>query len=247
MKVTIVGSGDAFASGGRAHTCFKIKTEAAGVIVDFGAASIASWKKLKLRFDNIDALVISHLHGDHFGGAPFLLLDCQFIEQRKKPLTIIGPPGLKRKLEAALELFFAGAETLQWRFPLKVEEIPARRKTNVAGLSLETFEVAHASGGLSTGVRLCDGKSVFAYSGDTAWTETLFDLSHGADLFVVECFSGVEKAPQHMDWPTLKANLPGFAAKRIIVTHMSESALGQRASMEEAGLTLADDGQVYNI
>jgi ribonuclease BN (tRNA processing enzyme) len=247
MKITIVGSGDAFGTGGRAHTCFRIDADGATAVVDFGAGSISSWKKLGFRFDAVDAIVVSHLHGDHFGGLPFLLLDCQYVERRTKPLTLIGPPGFKKRLDGALEMFFPGATDVHWRFPWRVEEMLARRKTQVAGLTLETFEVVHASGGLSTGVRLEDGKRAFAYSGDTAWTKTLFDLAANADFFIVECYSGGEPAPNHMDWPTLKANLPGFSAKRIAVTHMSESALARRGEMEQAGLTVAHDGQVFDL
>lgn len=247
MKVTIVGSGDAFGSGGRAHTCFRVDASGTTAIVDFGAGSIGAWKSLGFQFDAVDAVVVSHLHGDHFGGLPFLLLDCQFVERRTKPLTLIGPPGLKQRLDVALDMFFPGARNAAWRFAWRVEELLARRKTQAAGMSLETFEVVHESGGLSTGVRLCDGNSVFAYSGDSAWTETLFDLSANADIFLVECYSGAAPTPNHMDWPTLKANLPGFSAKRMVVTHMGDSALARRGEMEQAGLTIAYDGQVFDL
>lgn len=247
MKVTIVGSGDAFGTGGRAHTCFRIDSGGSATIVDFGAASITSWKSLGFRFDSVDAIVISHLHGDHFGGLPFLLLDCQFVERRTKPLTMIGPPGFKQRLDAALDAFFPGAKELRWGFPWRIEEILARRKMKIGGLTLETFEVVHQSGGLSTGVRLGDGKSVFGYSGDTAWTATLFDLAAAADLFIVECYSGAGLAPNHMDWPTLEANLSGFSAKRIVATHLGATAMPHRAEMEQAGLTIAHDGQVFDI
>lgn len=247
MRITIVGSGDAFGTGGRAHTCIKVDTRGVTVLVDFGAGSIGAWKRLDLRFDPVDAVIISHLHGDHFGGLPFLLLDCQFTEHRTKPLALIGPPGLGQAVERAFALFFPGLERTKWSFPLSVEELPARTRTKAAGLALETFEVRHISWGLATGVRLDDGEKAFAYSGDTAWTETLLDLSDAADLFLIECFSGAEPVPNHMDWPTLAKMLPRFSAKRVVVTHMSQSALARRAEMEKAGLTLAYDGQELEL
>jgi ribonuclease BN (tRNA processing enzyme) len=247
MKITIVGSGDAFGSSGRAHTCIMVASHGVTVLVDFGAGSIGAWKKLGLRFDSVDAIVISHLHGDHFGGLPFVLLDCQFTERRTKPLTLIGPPGLAQALERALALFFPGLEATKWSFPLTIEETGARIRKKAAGLALETFEVRHISWGLATGVRLEDGEKIFAYSGDTAWTEALIDLSNGADLFLVECFSGGESVPNHMNWPTLLAKLPILHAKRIVVTHMSLSALDRRDEMEKAGLILAYDGQEFDL
>lgn len=247
MRVTIVGSGDAFGTGGRTHTCFKIDALGKTVVVDFGAASIVGWKKLGHDCAEVDAVVISHLHGDHFGGLPFLLLDCQFVARRTKPLTMIGPPGLGKRIDDALETFFSVTKAMRWNFPWQVEELPARGKTKAAGLALESFEVVHGCCGVATGVRLDDGKNVFAYSGDTAWTEALFEISKGADIFVVECYSGENPVPHHIHWPALKANLAGFSAKRIVVTHMSESALARRPEMEMAGLTLAYDGQTFDL
>lgn len=247
MRVTIVGSGDAFGTGGRAHTCFKIDALGKTVLVDFGAASIVGWKKLGYDCSDIDAVVISHLHGDHFGGLPFLLLDCQFVARRTKPLTMIGPPGLRKRLDDALEALFSVTKAMPWSFPWKVEELPPRGKTKAAGLAVESFEVVHGCCGIATGVRLDDGKNVFAYSGDTAWTEALFDISKDADIFVVECYSGGEPVPHHINWPSLKANLAGFSAKRIVVTHMSDSALALRPEMESAGLMIAYDGQTFDL
>ncbi|MGO9674511.1 MAG: MBL fold metallo-hydrolase [Methylocella sp.] len=247
MKVTIVGSGDAFGTGGRAHTCFRIDSGGASALVDFGASAITSSKKLGLSFDAVDAVVISHFHGDHFGGLPFLLLDCQFIARRTRPLVFIGPPGLRDRLFGALEVFFPGTAKLNWSFPWRVEEIAPAGAAKLGAFQLETFGVVHSAGSAPTGLRLSDGKAVFAYSGDTAWTDALLDIGAGADLFICECSSGDEPLANHMDWPTLRANLPRFSAKRIVLTHMGPSAQARRDEMEQAGLTLADDGQVFEL
>ena len=93
MKVTIVGCGDAFGSGGRSHTCFRLDAAGRTLLVDFGAGAIIAWNEAGFATSDIDAVVVSHLHGDHFGGLPFLLLQCQFVERRCKPLVLLGPPG----------------------------------------------------------------------------------------------------------------------------------------------------------
>lgn len=247
MKVTIVGSGDAFGTGGRAHTCIRVDSGAGTAVVDFGAGSIVSWQKLGFKVNDVDLIVISHLHGDHFGGLPFFLLDCQFVSGRTKPLLMIGPPGFKRRLETLLETFFPGAMTFKWSFPWQADEVLARRVSKVAGLVVETFEVLHPSGGLATGIRLSDGVSTFAFSGDTGWTESLLDLSAGADLFLVECYSGDVPVPNHMDWPTLKSHVAEFTAKQTVLTHLGETALARIPEMEAAGLTIAYDGRTFEL
>ena len=242
MKITIVGSGDAFGSGGRAHTCIRLDARAATVVVDFGSGSMTAWQKLGFDSNDIDAVVISHLHGDHFGGIPSLLLHAQFVAHRRKPLLFVGPPGLKARLQDMLDLFFPGSPKADWSFAWQVREIPGGRKITVAGLSLETFDVIHSPGSMPTGMRLSDGKHVFAYSGDTAWTDVLYAIAADADLFLVECSSGDEPIPNHLHWPQLKSKLKGFSAKRILVTHLGPSAIAKIPEMQAAGLSVANDG-----
>ena len=137
--------------------------------------------------NHVDGIVLSHLHGDHFGAIPFLLLDAQFLAQRERPLLIAGPPGTRARLDTLLEVFFPRSTTNKWRFPWKVLEIEVGQETDVIGHVVTTTEVVHYSGAPSTALRLFDGKTLFAYSGDTEWVEDLLSVA-GADLFIVECY-----------------------------------------------------------
>ena len=108
MKFTGVGCGDAGGSDGRCHTCFRLDAGESVLAVDFGAAAIVGWHKLGFSTNDIDAVVITHLHGDHFGGVPFLLLNAEFEANRTRPLAILGPPGIRRAIDAALDVFYPG-------------------------------------------------------------------------------------------------------------------------------------------
>ena len=88
MKLTIVGSGDAFGSGGRCNTCFFLETAKSTLLVDCGASALPALKGSALDPNRIDAIILSHLHGDHFGALPFLLLDAQFLSRRERALLI---------------------------------------------------------------------------------------------------------------------------------------------------------------
>ncbi len=115
MRLTIVGSGDAFGSGGRFNTCFYLETAKGKLLVDCGASSLVALKARGLDPNGIDGIVLSHLHGDHFGALPFLLLDAQFLAQRERPLLIAGPPGTRARLDQSLEVFFPRSSTNKWR------------------------------------------------------------------------------------------------------------------------------------
>ena len=247
MRVTIVGSGDAFGSGGRFNTCFHLETAKGTLLVDCGASSLIALKARGLDHGRVDGIILSHLLGDHFGGLPFLLLDAQFLSRRERPLTIAGPPGTRARLDALLEVFFPGATANKWRFGWSVVEVEPGRPAEVLGHAVMTTEVVHLSGAPSTAVRLSDGQNVFAYSGDTEWTEALLPVAAGADLFIIECYGYAGRISGHVTWETLKSRLRDLRARRIMVTHMNPSVLARVEEIKAAGVEIAQDGAVIEL
>ena len=242
MKLTIVGSGDAFGSGGRFNTCFHLETAKAALLVDCGASALSALKGRGLDPSRIDGVILSHLHGDHFGGLPFLLLDAQFLSRRDKPLLIAGPPGVRTRLDTAMEAFFPRSTTSTWKFDWRIEEIAVGIETGVLGHSLVTAEVIHQSGAPSTALRLSDGETTFAYSGDTAWTEALLPIARDADLFVCECYAHAGTLPGHMSWENLRPRLADLGARRTMITHMNPTMLAKVDDARAAGVLIAADG-----
>jgi ribonuclease BN (tRNA processing enzyme) len=247
MRLSIVGCGDAFGSGGRSNTCSWLETAKGTLVVDFGASALPALKMRKLDPNRIDAIVLSHLHGDHFGGLPFLLLDYQFLARRQSPLTIAGPPGTRARLDAALEVFFPKAGGTKWRFAWNVMEIAPGVASDVLGHSLLTAEVVHQSGAPSTALRLSDGEKTFAYSGDTEWTDALLPIAAEADLFICECYAYAGKMTGHLSWEILKARLADLRAKRIMLTHMNPTMLARLDEIRTTGVLIADDGLVFDF
>jgi ribonuclease BN (tRNA processing enzyme) len=243
MRATFVGTGDAFSSGGRAHACIRLEArDGRALALDFGAATLPAWKRLGLDALALDAVAVSHLHGDHFGGLPFLLLDAQFAAARRKPLTIAGPPGLSARLDMLMEAMFPGSTATHWRFEWTTLEMAPGESREVAGFKVTSFLVDHPAGAASTALRAEADGVVFAYSGDTSWTPSLIEAARGADVFACECFSGGAPAYGHLDWPSLRERLASFEARQIVATHMSDSALALHAQMRAAGVTPAHDG-----
>jgi ribonuclease BN (tRNA processing enzyme) len=247
MRLTIIGCGDAFGSGGRFNTCFLIEAAGRTVLLDCGASTPVALKARNVDINTIDGVILSHLHGDHFGGLPFLLLDWQFSQRRERPFTIAGPPGTRQRLDAACEVFFPLSTRNAWRFPVTVAEITPGLPDEVLGFAVRTAEVVHQSGAPSTAVRLTAGGRVLSYSGDTEWTDALVGIADDADLFVLECYDYSRELPGHMNYARLKQNRERLRARRIMLTHMNPTMLAHCEQARADGYLVAEDGLVIEI
>ena len=122
MRVTALGSGDAFCSAGRGHTCWLVDDARGAFAVDFGATALAALKRLGRDPDQIDAIHFTHLHGDHIGGWPFLLVDAVYRSQRRKPLLVTGPKGTGERLQALWAACYAAAAERPLPFAVEMHE-----------------------------------------------------------------------------------------------------------------------------
>lgn len=246
MKLTVIGCGDAFGSGGRSNTCFLVEAGST-ILLDCGASAPVALKARNVDLNAIDGVVLSHLHGDHFGGLPFLLLDWQFHQRRERPLTIAGPPGTRERLEAACEVFFPQSSRNAWRFPLEVRDLALGRPHDVLGFAVNTVEVVHQSGAPSTAVRLARSGKVLGYSGDTEWTDALIGVADGADLFIAECYDYSRDLTGHSSFATIRRKRGLLRAGRIMLTHMNPTMLQRTAEAVDEGFLVAEDGLVVTI
>ncbi|MBI4634786.1 MAG: MBL fold metallo-hydrolase [Candidatus Rokubacteria bacterium] len=243
LTLRFLGSGDAFGSGGRFQTCLHLQGPAGSLLIDCGASSLIALKRAGLDPSAIGAVLLSHLHGDHFGGVPFLVLDGQF-SRRTQPLLVAGPPGVRARVEAAMEILFPGSSSVARRFPTEFRELEERAPTPVGPASVTAFPVEHASGAPAYALRVEYAGRTVVYSGDTEWTETLVEATRGADLFVCEAYFFDRAIRYHLDYRTLQANRARLACGRIVLTHMSGDMLRRVA---EVDLDYAEDGRVIAL
>jgi ribonuclease BN (tRNA processing enzyme) len=245
VRLKILGCGDAFGSGGRFNTSFMVTAPSARFLVDCGASTMVAMRRFGVDPNEIDAILISHLHGDHFGGLPFLLLDAQFISRRRRPLVIAGPVGLGERLPTTMEALFPGSSAVERRFAVELVEMAAAEETRIGALTVTPQEARHPSGAPPLALRIdCDGRTL-CYTGDTEWVDGLIPAARGADLLIAECYMYDRKVPFHLDLMTLRERAPDLGAKRILLTHLGPSMLSR--STEEIGFEVAEDGLELEI
>ena len=244
MHLQFVGCGDAFGSGGRFNTCFHVVGERANFLIDCGASSLVALKALGIDRSTIDTILISHFHGDHFGGIPYFILDSHF-GKRARPLTIAGPAGIEAWYERALEAAFEHFSEIKLTFELRIVTLPERAESAIGPLQVRPFPVVHGnSGGPFFAYRIAVEDRVIAFSGDTEWTETLVEVARDADLFVIECYSYDKPIRNHLNLKTIEQNLARLTSKKLVLTHMSDDMLARRHQVPH--LT-ASDGMVVSL
>lgn len=247
MRVTVVGCGDAFGTGGRLQTCFHIEVGKRCILLDCGATALIGLARAGLEVNRVEAIQISHLHGDHFSGLVWWLLHATHVAKRRTPLVIAGPAGIEQRLRAAAEALFPGAMDKPPPFELTFIEQTAGRRYGVGPFEVTPFEVSHPSGAPSHALRLEGAGRTISFSGDTEWVETLVPCAAGADLFLCECYAYERATRYHMSWTTLSRELPRIGARRVVITHMSADMLAAGDVARRAGLTLAEDGMAIEI
>ena len=244
MQLRFVGCGDAFGSGGRYNTCFHVTGNHVNFLIDCGASSLPALKRQGIARDDIDLVLITHFHGDHFGGLPFLLLDAQF-SRRTRPLVIAGPEGIETRLSQVMEALFENSSRTKQRFDLEVVALTPEATRSFGAVNVTPFAVVHGeSGGPFLGYRVEAEGRIIAYTADTEWTETLIPLGRDADLFVAEASTYDRPVRNHLSLKTLEAHLAEIKPKRLVLTHMGEDML---ARLDTLTHTAASDGMVVEI
>lgn len=244
VKLTFAGCGDAFGSGGRLQTCFIVDAPGIRFAIDFGASSLIALNRLGIPHNSIDMLLLTHLHGDHCGGVPFMVMDAMLGAKRQTPLTIAGPRETAARMPEIAETLFPGMGTMSPKFDLEHIDLDLLKENRVGDLKITPYPAIHSELTNPTSLRIEVAGKIIAYTGDSAWTEHMPDLARGADLFISECYFFKKPVPFHMNYPELKERLDGLGAKRVILTHLGPEML---QNLEEIEQECAYDGLEIEI
>lgn len=247
VQLTVLGSGDAFNSAGRGNACYLLQEDSAAgaVCVDFGPTALMQLRTHSAAVPNdIDAIFLTHLHGDHFGGLHLFLVDADFPSRRTKPLVICGPRGTEETVSRWYELAF-GAVPAARSYDIRYVEMEPGETREILGRKVTAFAARHMGDGdtpLALRLDMVGGVCI-GISGDTVWTDSLLDAAQGTDIFICDCTGLAGENPQHLTWEVLRTRRSSLGTRLLLLSHLG-SDVRQAVGMldEEQGVLAADDG-----
>ena len=239
VELVFLGCGDAVGSGGRLNTCVHVDAGSTRFLIDCGASSLAALHRNGLTTDDVDAILVTHFHGDHFGGLPFLFLDAAVQRKRERPLTIVTPPTGPERTRQLMEQLYPGMSPAMDKLDLRFRCYESYETVDLGPLRVTAHPVIHSDEARSHGLRIEVADRVIGFSGDTSWTDALRDIASGAQLMICECNFFDTQTPTHLDYRTLERRLPELHAERIILNHLSDEMF---ANLGRVDLACAEDG-----
>src|SRR5690242_15689630 len=97
VRVRFLGTGTPLGTGGRLQACILLEADGERLLLDCGMTSMAALGRANVEPGGLSGVAISHLHGDHVGGVPLLLLDARIRGYAAPPL--LGPPALAERIK----------------------------------------------------------------------------------------------------------------------------------------------------
>jgi len=222
MKLVVLGSGTSVPHPARASAAHWLEAAGGTLLLDIGAASVHRMAQEKLDWVNLDAIWVSHFHLDHLGGLfPFLFgtKHAPDTQDRRKPLTIYGPRGL-RKLFQAFDTA-GGYDLLKQPFPVEIREVAPRSSFEMLPfLRAETFSTPHTSESLALKLIDRDDASL-AFTSDTGYTDALAHFAQETSLFLMECSFFRDKPVElHLELAEAMRLAERSGARRVMLSHL---------------------------
>lgn len=249
MKLTVIGSGNAFHLDGRGHSSYLLETrDHSPVLMDAGVSALMNLRRFQIPVEDIETILLTHFHGDHIAGIPFIMLTLGFLwkTQPNRELRIIGPVGISDRVENLLNLFY---ENHDFSLKYTYKEIQPDETLSIPGFQIRAMNITHNPESLGYRIKDDDGK-ILVYGGDSAMDDRLVTLLENADLGIMELSmtenpSGIP----HVSLEELRRYNDRITAKQLLFSHTYDELV--KKLEKESGLTLpystASDGMIIHL
>ncbi|MFW6091882.1 MAG: MBL fold metallo-hydrolase [Actinomycetota bacterium] len=248
MRMTVVGCSGSLPGPNSAASCYLVRTERTTLVLDLGNGALGPLQR-HIRLDEIDGVLLSHLHPDHCLDMCGLYVAVRYGPWPDRPrIPVWGPEGTAARLAQAYGL----PEDPGMTGEFDVREYPGE-PFDLGDVRVSVAPVAHPVPAYA--VRLDqDGRSL-VYSGDTGPSRALVDLAGGADLLICEAgFPDDESNPAdlHLSGRDAGEHAAAAGVRRLLLTHVPpwgvpNEALAAARSAFGGPVTLARPGADLDV
>lgn len=243
-EVVFIGTSDAFGAAGRRQSCTFVRGPSGGLMFDCGGTTLSGLNELGIERGEVDTIVLSHFHADHFAGVPSMLIAMLYEDQRSEKLRIAGPPEVEARVRAACDALGHPLEDRLWCFKTEFTVLEPDKPTRLGPVDVVGFQTHHNPEANPQGYVVTVGDKRVGYSGDTGWFDALPDLVKGVDLFVSECTQVTPGYEYHLSLEELVERQDQFDVGEMILTHLGSEMAKLRGQCQ---LPTADDGLIVRL
>lgn len=246
MELKVLGSGNAFNQQARLNSSYLIKASVGNILIDCGFTVPFALQQNKIEFSDIDYILITHYHGDHYAGLAAVLLGLKYVSKREKPLTIIGPGDVKSKTFELLKVLYPGTEKLVDELPLEFISVDNEgEEVDLGDFKVEVFQMIHSDAADPVAYLLNIEGLKLGFSGDTCWHDGIVEFLVKSDKVILECNFAEKVGEGHISIEELEDSLAVQEMKpNIHLTHLYE---GSASKAKELGYNLLSDGDLLNF
>jgi len=250
MDLFVAGSGAAYPDRpGMAASTYLVEHEGRRICLDLGQGGFAGIAG-HLEPSTIDAVVVSHLHPDHFIDLVALRHYLRYEFEPPRRMRVVAPRGLGERLDGLLAEPGFAAESL---------DIERRHvgSTAIGPFLLETIHVTHTDESYAVRVSIAAQPDApgLVYSGDCGRAMDLVPLVRPGDALLVEIAFGAGPVPVgdlHLDGPAVGALAAATAPARVLLTHLQmrrdpRSAVASVRAAFDGPVDLVADGDAWAV
>lgn len=249
--LTVIGSGTLVPSARRSSPCHLVESGDAVLLLDAGPGAVHGLARHRKPWRDVTHLVLTHFHTDHFGDLPHLLFALRWAPPpRTRPLAVVGPPGLNRRVEALAAAH--GDFIVDPGFPVTCHEVARDGNWSGGSVTLHFAPTPHTDHSVAVRAEVPEG--VVGYTGDTGPDPALGAFFRGSRVLVSECAQPDPPVKSNHLSPASVAAMAGVARPdTLVLTHLYPplDAATTPGLVRTAGYTghvvCARDGQQFTI
>ncbi len=253
MRLTVIGCAGSFPGPDSPASCYLVEADGFRLLIDLGNGALGVLQRHAGLFE-IDAICLSHLHGDHCLDLASYWVARTYAPDGPKPrISVYGPAGTEDRLAGAQGRSIARGMSPAFSF---LTLTPGTRRIGPFDVTVD-----HVNHPVETfAFRISHGGLALAYSADTGESPALVRLAHGADLLLCEASladlpaaAGAANPPDlHLTGRQAGQHAERAAVGELVLTHLVAwndrgASLAEAAGAFSGTVSLAASGRVFDL